>query len=535
MASSALQVELLKIRPHTSSNLAHQKKPAQLLVALESTIQSTSGSNSTSTSISSSSSATPAPSAYFAALVTTLEGTLARNEMSLNEGDILPATLYLLAIVTPFVPPALLRSQYSTLLPILTPLLPHTNPHAPSLRSLITVLGAFISSLDSHLLDAPGVRNAFSTVVERTIDARPKVRRKAAEAVRDILSNPPPPLQAHPWRVRVSEWASTVLETQKSEPETLIHLVAFLKILVPGLIARDHVKTLTARLLALPKLSNPYLTQAAYGLLTSLLSSESDESDVDEARETASYVLEGIVASPPSKQDAELAPYWLNVLGQASIAASSLTPFSSPGMDLDSHSLSSAPQIDLPKIWNLAFTYLESTPEIRKSAEDALIQLTQCVPPLIPQPPKALLHTLNGGLTSLAYAPALGNTLRILASFIMAFSAPRSDAVKKPGAQAYFRDVVKKVGEMRVKKEFEYREGADAVFCAFARAAGVDGLLSVLPLNLVPEERLAIIFAPGRWAKITDLMVGRRGPTQTPPPARFSFLSWRRYVRIQHL
>jgi len=71
----------------------------------------------------------------------------------------------------------------------------------------------------------------------------------------------------------------------------------------------------------------------------------------------------------------------------------------------------------------------------------------------------------------------------------MVFAAPWSDAVKKSSAQEYFGDVVRKVGEMRVKKGFQYREGADAVFSAFARAAGVDGLLSLLPLNLVPEER----------------------------------------------
>ena len=49
------------------------------------------------------------------------------------------------------------------------PLLPHTNPHAVSLRSPITMLAAFTSSLDSHLLDATGVRRIFSTVVEHTI------------------------------------------------------------------------------------------------------------------------------------------------------------------------------------------------------------------------------------------------------------------------------------------------------------------------------------------------------------------------------
>lgn len=487
MRSPELQVALSKIRPHTSSNLAHQKKPAQLLVALESTIQSTSGISEIS--VNSSSSATPTASAYFAALITTLQGTLIRNETSLDDGDVLPATLYLIAVVIPFVPPALLRSQSSTLLPILAPLLPHTHSHAPSLRSLVTIFGIFTSSLDSNSLDAPGLRNVFSTLVEYTIDPRPKVRRKAAEAVYDILSSPPPPLQAHPWRVRVGEWACTVLQTQRAKPDTLIHLLAFLKMLAPRLIAREHVKTFATHLLILPKLSNPYLSQAAYGLLTSLLSSEPDDIGLDEARETASSVLDAIVASPPSKQDAHLAPYWLSVLGQASLAATSPIPPSPSGMDLDTHSHSTAPQIDLPKIWNLAFIYLESTAEIRKSAEDTLIQLTQCVVPLLPHPPTSLLHTLELGLTSLAYAPALGNILRTLEGFVMVFAAPWSDTVKKSGARTYFRDVVRKVGEMRVEKGFQYREGADAVFSAYARAAGVDGLLSLLPLNLVPDER----------------------------------------------
>ena len=71
----------------------------------------------------------------------------------------------------------------------------------------------------------------------------------------------------------------------------------------------------------------------------------------------------------------------------------------------------------------------------------------------------------------------------------MVFAAPWSDAVKKSSAQEYFGDVVRKVGEMRVKKGFQHHDEVDAVFSAFARAAGVDGLLSLLPLNLVPEER----------------------------------------------
>jgi len=45
----------------------------------------------------------------------------------------------------------------------------------------------------------------------------------------------------------------------------------------------------------------------------------------------------------------------------------------------------------------------------------------------------------------------------------MVFVAPWSDAAKKSSAQEYFGDLVRKVGEMHVKKGLQYREGADAV------------------------------------------------------------------------
>ena len=98
---------------------------------------------------------------------------------------------------------------------------------------------------------------------------------------------------------------------QKGEPDMRIYLLAFLKVLVLGLIAREHLKTFTTRLLTLPKLSILYPTQAVYRSITSLLPSKPDTTDVGEARETVSYLLEAILTSPPSKQDTQLALYWL--------------------------------------------------------------------------------------------------------------------------------------------------------------------------------------------------------------------------------
>ena len=70
------------------------------------------------------------------------------------------------------------------------------------------------------------------------------------------------------------------------------------------------------------------------------------------------------------------------------------------------------------------------------------------------------------------YARALGNTLCILASFIMAFAVPWGGTVKKSRAQAYFRIVVRKVSEMRIKKGSKHCERSDAVVCVFAQASG---------------------------------------------------------------
>src|SRR6267154_4906608 len=93
---------LAKIRHHTSSSLPHQKTPAHLLVALETTFTEQ-NTDATST-------------AYFAAILTTLDGSIQKKQLSLEEGAILPAELYLLALVAPFVSGPIIRANVNTLL-----------------------------------------------------------------------------------------------------------------------------------------------------------------------------------------------------------------------------------------------------------------------------------------------------------------------------------------------------------------------------------------------------------------------------------
>ena len=230
--SDDLDAALSKIRPHTTSSLEHQKTPATLLHALEDTFDEQKTERS--------------PTAYFAALLTSLEGTLQNkrpSQLSFGEGHILPAELYLLALVAPFVPQPVIRGNLNTVLSLSSPLFPSLMTHAPPLRSQIGLYGPLIRALDRSQLEVQGVRQSFASILQLCLDARPKVRKRAAEIIKDVLSSPPPPLLRHPYGDRVAEWVKTTLADvsanalsgskrvvpQMEAAEVALHLVAFLR------------------------------------------------------------------------------------------------------------------------------------------------------------------------------------------------------------------------------------------------------------------------------------------------------------------
>lgn len=231
-----MEQALAKIRPHTSSSLAHQKAPAVLLSAIEATFAEQKQD--------------PSPTAYTAALLTTLEGTLHKKNLGLEEGDVLPAELYLLALVAPFIPAPVFRTNLTTILSLTSPLFPSLNTHAPPLRSQLTLYQFIFQSLDRSQLDVQGVRQSFATILQLNIDPRPKVRKKAAEVIKAVLETPPAPLLCHPYAERVADWVKAVLSSVNDGPlvraksaqasensgaETAIHLLAFLRAVLSNL------------------------------------------------------------------------------------------------------------------------------------------------------------------------------------------------------------------------------------------------------------------------------------------------------------
>ena len=225
-ASAAFATALSNVRRLQGSSQAHQAKPAQLLAAIESTISSTLNSPPPHS-----------PTAYFASLLSCLEkavsddlpptsskrnGRGAEEELAevenMGQGALIPAILYLLAIVVPDSPSSVLSSKISPLLECLLPLYTTAHDHPPALRSLVQITTAVLSAAPAALLDSsPLLKKAWSQLLVLNLDPRPKVRHLAQEGVRKVLTTPIPPRLtpgAHPYLPKTREWVMRTLQEE---------------------------------------------------------------------------------------------------------------------------------------------------------------------------------------------------------------------------------------------------------------------------------------------------------------------------------
>ncbi|KAI0341904.1 ribosomal RNA-processing protein 12 [Trametopsis cervina] len=483
---------LSKIRPHTSSSLPHQKAPATLLKAIEATFSEQNTERS--------------PTAYFAALLTTLDGSLQAAQTTgpaLGDGDVLPAELYLLALVTPFVPQLVLRTNLNTVLSLTAPLFPALVPHAPPLRSQLSIYASIFNALEKPQLETPGLRQAFGSILHLCLDPRPKVRRKAAELVKAVLAQPPSPMLRHPYAERVSEWIIASLSEltsggipkfkgKKAETDgsdSAIHLLAFLRPILSSL-PSSSLPTITTSLLGLPRMGNPYLAQSAYSILADLVSIPADD-PTSNVHSQLPAILKAVQSSPPSKTDGTLAPAWTNVIANVMLAYHSF----------DSDACASK----LGEVWKSIWSFLDSSDaSVRKSASDSLALLTKCFSSSLisaavkdrqSSDPKAtlarIISQISKALDSLAFARAIPELLTVVSSLIFGLRSRPDTESSTTAAELLMLPITLKIADLRVQKTFEYKEAADAVLHTAMHILGPHVLLRELPLNLEPADRKA--------------------------------------------
>ncbi|BGP19456.1 hypothetical protein JCM10213_006276 [Rhodosporidiobolus nylandii] len=497
MADTAqLDAAWAKIRSQANSTVPNILRPAQLLQAVESTL----ASQSTPGQI--------APQAYFLAFLSTLDQ-LAQDpqaaQANSDKRQLLEADLYLLAVLAPHLDKHTLRAKLDTL-STLAPLLQSFAPHAPALKSLVAIAQALLCAATAQQLekDLAGCRSVYAVILSLCADARPKVRRRAQEAVHAVLAAPPPPATVHPYADESAEWVCGKLdeairgakrggkkeaggkggEENGSDESRAIALLTFIKNLGVAW-PTSATSTLLPLLLSVLTLSSQHLTLSALTLLSYLFSASraAESLSDDHVKET----LEALVAAKPkvaeSEQGEKLMAGWVEGVGEGMVALA--------------RSDSSAALERLSTLFPSVLPILGSatTPALRQSVETACtLMVRHCLSDEDiaaavegkATTTKAVIELVEKALTSPRYAATSQPHVLALAQAL--FLRLRLRVSSQPAAATLLSKSLVLIGKAREDSRFEWKKEADAVLDAAIKVLGPETTLKFLPLGLSADN-----------------------------------------------
>ncbi|GAA6022497.1 hypothetical protein JCM10207_008533 [Rhodosporidiobolus poonsookiae] len=484
-----------KIRSQSNSTVPNILKPSQLLAAVESTL----ASQSTAGQIP--------PQAYWVALLSTLDQLVQDPQSATANSDkrqLLEADLYLLAVLAPHLDKHTLRAK-PDVLHTLAPLLQSFSSHAPALKSLIALAQALLCAASSQQLekDLAGCRSVYAVVLSLCADARPKVRRRAQEAVQAVLAAPPPPATVHPYADESAEWVCGKLEEAVrgakrggkkegaakgeeggNDESRAIALLTFIKNMGASW-PSSATPTLLPLLLSVLTLSSQHLTLSALTLLSYLFSaSRAAESLTDDhVKDT----LEALVAAKPKVAESEagekLMAGWVEGVGE--------------GMVAYARSDSAAALERLSSLFPSILPLLASasSPALRQSVETACaLMIRHCLSDddIVAavngsgQATKPVIELVEKALTSPRYAAASQPHVLALAKALFLRLRLRVDSA--PAASTLLTKTLVLIGKMREDSRFEWKKEADGVLDTAIKVLGPETVLQYLPLGLSADN-----------------------------------------------
>ena len=197
--------------------------------------------------------------------------------------------VYLLDLVTPFCPAPILRSKFTQILVHLAPALTNPEAEAPLLRAAIGCLESLLIAQDGPAWVVPqkdvGPRRALAGLLNLGVDDRPKVRKRAQEAVTSVLkAAPPSPSLDHPAAemCAVAVLGSVVDLARKAtggqHDTRLIHAIQLMHaVAAAGGWPSAKIEGLVEVLLNISRSSNEFLTMAAFNVFEAIFESVTDE------------------------------------------------------------------------------------------------------------------------------------------------------------------------------------------------------------------------------------------------------------------
>ncbi|CAN9447526.1 unnamed protein product [Alternaria sp. RS040] len=468
----SLEERLTKIRD--SPKLQGQQHTHVLLAAIEDTLRQQKSEFT--------------PTAYFAALLSLLGRQI--TEQGIANKDTATATIYLLDLVTPNVPAPLLRSKFTDILTNLAPALTAQDADAPLIRSSIGCLESLLVVQDARAWELPQTtispRRAVAGLLQISVDHRPKVRKRAQEALKKVLANPPPsPALDHPAADMCAETAQKMLkdiaaeaaakarkhkgkkDVDNKDPD-LIHALQLIKTIATssGGWPSSKIDVLCELLLNISKSTNEFLTMAAFEIFEVIFAGMADEL----ASAKLPRLLEVISELQPSKNDSQLLPPWIAVISRGYEVSAQIEPEDT--------------FMKLPDLFTMIAEFLTSSSHnIRISASECLISfLVNLVPDSVILEPsiydeKTLekVAKIAQDLLSVKYQAAWMEVFSVLSAMFETLRW-RSDPILKP--------VLKVVGDLRGNDSFAGKKEADSVISRAISAMGPDVVLDILPLNL---------------------------------------------------
>ena len=403
--------------------------------------------------------------------------------------ELVTSVVYLLDIVTSYVPAPLLRSKFTQILTSLAPALSHQDTEAPLVKSSIGCLESLLVAQDSAAWALPqdqiSPRKGLLGLLTLATDHRPKVRKRVQDAISHVLKSPPPsPSLDHPAAGLCAESALQKIRDmavpkgkkrkQDEHQPGLVHILQLVKSIVSssGGWPSRKIEPLCEVLMEISRSNDEFLSMAVFEVFENMFAGMADEVSSSKLPRLMDIITE----LRPSQNDSQLLPPWIAVISR--------------GYDVSAQVDPEGTFQKLPEIFELVSGFLSSSSHnIRESASECLISFfVTCIPNDVIIEPTSYndmilkkLASLTTALLSIKYQGAWMEIFTVLAA---AFEALKWKA-------DVLHEVVKIVGELRGSESFQGKKEADAVLGKAIESLGPEFVLDILPLNLnnpAPEQ-----------------------------------------------
>ena len=491
--------KLAKIRSQINSKLENQKKLALVLTTIEDNLKQ---QNQSAT-----------PITYFISFLTLLDQCCVNNEI--NDLPLATCALYFLDLISQYTPPKLLNSKFSDILVRIAPALTNENADAPLIRSSIGFLESLLLAQDwkswnnsNNYKISP--KRALSALLDLSLDPRPKVRKRAQEAIVNILKKNPNSnsnsdskiKKDHPAANYASEFALNNLITlindksitkskhqskdsskESSANPSIIHNLQLITLITSSNSwPLKQITPLCDILLEICKSADQFLISSAFAAFEGMFKSMTNEIDSTKFIQ----VLDIIFDLKPSLNDPHLAPSWLAVIAKA------VSSFSSNINSLEI-------LLKLPTIFKSVGSYfLSENSNITESASQCLIAIIVdgindkdlLLPPIVND---ELFGKVDKVIEEIAKATTDYLTVRYRHSANDVCEVISALFVKlRKRANPYFLSHLELIGNWRSNEQegFELNEISEKVIASAISSIGPEIVLNVLPLNLTDSKRI---------------------------------------------